>query len=250
MAGSCTLYPGKEKRVLSGHLWVFRSDIRAVDADVRPGDAVRVLAGNGRFLGMAFYNPNSQITLRLMTRREEAVDEAFIRARVRRAIEYRRSFADLRSCRLIFSESDGLPALIADAFGDVIVIQSLCLGIERFKDVVCDELVQALHPAAIYERDDFPVRELEGLPQQTGLIWGKLPDKVLVEENGIRFQVDVREGQKTGYFLDQKENRAAIAPFVKGARVLDCFTHTGAFALHAAHYGAREVTAVDISDYA
>lgn len=165
-------------------------------------------------------------------------------------LSYRRRFADLRSCRLIFSESDGLPALIADSFGSVIVIQSLALGIERWKNVIVDALCDALHPDGVWERSDVKVRELEGMEQTQGLMRGTVADKVEMQENGIRFLVDVKQGQKTGYFLDQKENRAAIAPFVRGCRVLDCFTHTGAFALHAAHFGASEVTGVDISDLA
>ena len=244
------LLPGKEKRVWSGHPWVFRSDIARTKGDPRPGDTVRVTASNGRFLAMAVYNPASQIALRVLSRREEPIDEAFIRARVKRAVDYRRRFADLRSCRLIFAESDGLPAVIADSFGDVISLQCLCLGMEKYKDAVCDALMEEMQPRGIYERNDVPVRELEGMPQTTGVLRGTVPDRVLMEENGISFRVDVKNGQKTGYFLDRKENRAAIAPFVAGARVLDCFTHTGSFALHAAHYGAREVTGVDISEFA
>ncbi len=247
---SCTLIPGKEKRVLDGHPWVFRSDIKKTDSTAQPGDVVRVYAGNGRYLGQAFYNPQSQITLRFLTHGKETVDGTFIREHVFRAIAYRRLFADLKSCRLVFSESDGLPGLIADAFGDVICVQFLCLGIDQFKEDVLDALEEALHPAAIYERSDAPVRELEGLPQAAGLLRGVMPERVEIAENGVRFLVDVKEGQKTGYFLDQKENRAAIAPFVKDKEVLDCFTHTGAFALHAAHYGAKAVTAVDISEFA
>ena len=244
------LLPGKEKRVWSGHPWVFRSDIARAKGDPRPGDTVRVTSSAGRFLCMAVYNPASQIALRVLSRKEEPIDESFIRGRVRRAVEYRRAFADLRSCRLIFAESDGLPAVIADAFGDVLVIQCLCLGMEKYKDVICDALEEELRPAGIYERSDAPVRALEGLPLAAGLLRGRVPDRVLMEENGVRFQVDVKQGQKTGFFLDQKENRAAIAPFVKGKTVLDCFTHTGSFALHAAHYGAEKVTGVDISEFA
>ena len=240
---------GREQRVLGGHPWVFRSDIEREDgaADGLPG---RVLTSAGRFLAMAVYNPRSQISLRILSRRDEPIDEAFIRGRVRRALDYRRRFADLNSCRLIFAESDGLPAVIADKFGDVIVLQILCLGMERFKGDIVDALAQELSPRGIYERNDVPVRELEGLSQQTGLLFGEVPDRVEMQENGVRFLVDVKEGQKTGFFLDQKENRAAIAPFVSGMRVLHCFTHTGSFALHAAHYGAAEVTGVDISEHA
>ena len=244
------LQSGKEKRVHSGHPWIFRSDIARTEASPAPGDVVEVRACNGAFLGMALYNPNSQITLRMLTWKKEPVDEGFIRNRVRNAVAYRRSFADLKSCRLIFAESDGLPAFIADAFGGVIVIQCLSLGMERFKKIICDELVQLLHPDGIWERGDVPVRELEGMSLESGLLYGDVPDRVIMRENGILFSVDVKNGQKTGYFLDQKENRAAIAPFVRGKKVLDCFTHTGSFALHAAHWGAAEVTGVDISEYA
>lgn len=240
---------GREQRVLGGHPWIFRSDIEREDG-AADGLPVRVLTSAGRFLAMAVYNPRSQISLRILSRRDEPVDGAFIRGRVRRAVDYRRRFADLNSCRLIFAESDGLPAVIADKFGDVIVVQILCLGMERFKADIVDALVKELSPRGVYERNDVPVRELEGLSQQTGLLWGEVPDRVEMQENGVRFLVDVKEGQKTGFFLDQKENRAAIAPFVPGMRVLDCFTHTGSFALHAARYGAAEVTGVDISEHA
>ncbi len=240
---------GREQRVLGGHPWVFRSDIEREDG-AADGLPVRVLTSAGRFLAMAVYNPRSQISLRILSRRDEPIDGAFIRGRVRRAVDYRRRFADLGSCRLIFAESDGLPAVIADKFGDVIVLQILCLGMERFKGDIVDALAQELSPRGIYERNDVPVRELEGLSQQTGLLFGEVPNRVEMQENGVRFLVDVKEGQKTGFFLDQKENRAAIAPFVPGMRVLDCFTHTGSFALHAAHYGAAEVTGVDISEHA
>ena len=248
--GDVILLPGKEKRVWTGHPWVFRSDIARTKDEPRPGDTVRVTASNGRFLAMAAYNPASQIALRILSHHEETIDDAFIRARVHQAIEYRRKFADLHSCRLIFAESDGLPAVIVDSFGEVLSLQCLCLGMEKYKDVICDALMEEMHPLGIYERGDVPVRELEGLQQTTGVLRGQVPDRVQMEENGVKFYVDVKNGQKTGFFLDQKENRAAIAPFVREARVLDCFTHTGSFALHAARYGAKEVTGVDISEYA
>lgn len=244
------LLPGKEKRVFSGHPWVFRSDIARTKGEPRPGDTVRVTASNGRFLMMAVYNPQSQIALRALSYQDAPVDEAFIRGRVHDAVEYRRKFADLHSCRLIFAESDGLPAVIVDSFGPVLSLQCLCLGMEKYKQVICDALMEEMRPLGIYERGDVPVRELEGLPQVTGVLRGEVPDRVEIQENGVKFYVDVKNGQKTGFFLDQKENRAAIRPFVKGARVLDCFTHTGSFALHAAAFGARQVTGVDISEFA
>lgn len=247
---TAVLIPGKEKRVYSGHPWIFRSDIAQLEGNYIPGDVVNVVSSRGRFLCRAFYNPQSQIALRVMTYHDEPVDRAFIFRRVKEAVDYRRSFADMRSCRLIFAESDRLPAMIVDRFGDVLVMQCLALGMERYKQDVVDALVEELHPAGIWERSDVPVRRLEGLELVTGLRYGAVPDRVEMIENGVRFLVDVKEGQKTGFFLDQKENRAAIAPFVKNATVLDCFTHTGSFALHAGHFGAKEVTGVDISAYA
>lgn len=248
--GTAILVKGKEQRVYSGHPWVFRSDIDRVDGVTPEGGIVRIVSSRGQFLAMAVYNPLSMISLRIVSHKEEPIDRNFIMGRVKRALDYRRSFADLHSCRLIFAESDGLPAVVADAFGDVIVLQVLCRGMEAFKQDIVDALVAQLHPTGIYERNDVPVRALEGLQQQTGLLYGTVPDRVEMIENGVHFWVDVKEGQKTGFFLDQKENRAAIAPFARNARTLDCFTHTGSFALHAAHYGAREVIGVDISDYA
>ena len=143
------LLPGKEKRVFTGHPWIFRSDIARTKGDPQPGDTVRVTASNGRFLAMAAYNPASQIALRILSHRDEPIDEDFIRGRVRRAVDYRRKFADLRSCRLIFAESDGLPAVIVDSFGDVLVMQCLCLGMERYKGMICDALMDELHPQGI-----------------------------------------------------------------------------------------------------
>ena len=244
------LIPGKEKRVFSRHPWIFRSDIARVEGDIIPGDVLDICSSKGKFLARGFYNPASQIALRILTYRDEPIDRDFIAGRVREAISYRRTFADLHSCRMIFAESDRLPALIVDSFGDVLVLQCLALGMERFKQDVVDALVSELHPAGIWERNDVPVRRLEGLEMQTGLLYGNVPDRVQMTENGIHFWVDVKEGQKTGFFLDQKENRAAIAPFVRGKRVLDCCTHTGSFALHAGYYGASEVTGVDISEFA
>ena len=244
------LIPGKEKRVLGGHPWVFRSDIARFEGSFEPGDIVTVESSRGRFLAKAYYNPASEITLRVMTLKDEPVNRDFIFRRVQEAIDYRRTFADLQSCRLVFAESDRLPALIVDSFGGVLVLQCLALGMERFKQDVVDALVESLHPDGIWERNDVPVRKHEGLPLSTGLLYGKVPDRVEFSENSVRFWVDVKQGQKTGFFLDQKENRAAIAPFVRGQRVLDCFSHTGSFALHAGHYGAKEVIGVDISDYA
>ena len=238
----------RETRVHSGHPWVFLSDTDKVEGEFVNGDVVDVVSWRGTFLGKAFYNPKSQIALRMLTTHDEPVDEAFFRRRIEAAWEYRQRFCDPMSCRLIYSESDFLPGLIVDKFGDVLVVQSLCLGIDRWKDTIVAELADVIKPRGIYERDDVPVRRLEGMEQKTGLLWGDVPDGVDMWENGIHFTVDVKNGQKTGFFLDQKENRAALEPLVKGARVLDCFCHNGSFALHAAKYGASDVLGVDISE--
>lgn len=247
---SVYLLPGKEKRVAQMHPWIFRSDIDRVEGAFENGDVVSVHAAKGHFLAKAFYNPQSQISLRILTRQDEAVDEAFFRERIRRAWQHRQLACDPMSCRLIHAESDFMPGLIVDKFADVLVMQSLSLGIARQQELIADLLMQEVKPRAIVARNDAPVRKLEGLAQEKGVIRGEAPDTVQILENGVKFRVDLLEGQKTGYFLDQKENRAAIAPFVKGKRVLDCFTHTGAFALHAAKYGAQSVLGVDISEEA
>jgi len=244
------LNPTKERRVLAGHPWVFASDIDRAEKAVQPGDVVTVVSARGRPLGMAVYNAHSQITLRMLTRREADIDAAFIRHRVHQAIALRRQLGVLGACRLINAESDGLPAVIVDQYDDVLSLQVLSLGMARFQQDIIQALVEALQPRGIWERNDVPVRLLEGMDQRTGLLYGDVREQVQILENGIKILVDVKQGQKTGYFLDQRENRAALAPFCPGARVLDVCTHTGSFALHAAHYGASQVTAVDISETA
>ena len=248
--GESVLKAGREKRVYSRHPWIFRSDIERLEGDTEPGSVLTVKSSKGRFLAKAYYNPLSQIALRIMSFRDEDIGKEFIFRRVHEAVEFRRTFADMNSCRLIYAESDRLPALIVDSFGGVLVVQCLALGMEQFKQDVIEALVHEMNPIGIWERNDVPVRRLEGLEMNTGLLYGEVPDLVEIQENGVRFLVDVKQGQKTGFFLDQKENRAAIAPFVKEKKVLDCFTHTGSFALHAGHYGAADVTGVDISSYA
>lgn len=244
------LAKNKEMRVEHGHPWIFKSDIQHIAGAVQPGNVVEVYSHQNRFLGKGYYNPASQIAIRMLTRQDEEVNRDFFYHRILRAWEYRKKVADTDSCRVVFAESDFLPALIVDKFSDILVVQTLALGMDRFKADIVDILNEIIKPRGIYERNDVPVRELEGLPQQKGFLSAPFDTKVEMVENGIKFLVDVENGQKTGFFLDQKENRAALKPLVKNGRVLDCFSHTGSFALHAAYYGAREVIGVDISAHA
>lgn len=244
------LTKGKEKRVEYGHPWIFKSDIDSIDGSFHPGDVVDVYSGRNKFLGRGYINPKSQITIRMLTYEKEEINYDFLYRRIHDAWDYRKRVADISSCRAVFAESDFLPALIVDKFGDYLVLQTLALGIDKYKAQIVDILGDIIKPAGIFERNDVPVRELEGLDQRKGYLKGKFNTTVEMVENGVKFLVDVENGQKTGFFLDQKENRAALKPFVKDAKVLDCFTHTGSFALHAAYYGAADVLGIDISEHA
>jgi len=244
------LKKGEEERILMGHPWVFDNEVKNIDGAFDPADIVDVCDSKGQFLGRGYINPKSKILVRIMTREHEEINKEFFRKRILQAWEYRKKLVDTSSCRVIFGEADLLPALIVDKFGDYLSIQTLSLGIEKYKSTIVELLEEILEPKGIYERNDVQIREKEGLKQQKGFIKGPFDTTVEIRENEIRMLVDIENGQKTGYFLDQRENRAALKPFVKDARVLDTFSHTGGFALHAAYYGAREVTAVDISEHA
>ena len=244
-----TLRKTRETRVRSGHPWLYASEIERVEGESAAGVA-EVYSAKGTFLARALYNPASQIALRILTTHDEPIDADFFARRVRTAWEYRQRFCDVNSCRAIYAEADFLPGLVVDKFGGVLVVQVLSLGMELWKHELTDILVEVIRPEGIYERNDVPVRRLEGMQETTGLLYGDVPDRVPMVENGIVYAVDVKHGQKTGFFLDQKENRAAIAPLCPGARVIDMFCHNGSFALNAAKYGAREVTGVDISEEA
>lgn len=239
---------GAEKDLLQGGFWVYDNQIEDTTGGIQPGDVCDLFSAGGKFLGRGYYNPRSRIAFRLLTRdREEAVDEGFFRRRLLAAWDLRKRLGYEETCRLVFAESDELPALIVDKFGPVLVLQTLALGMDRWKDTLVRLLAELLAPQGIFERNDVPIREKEGLPQQKGVLYGEVPDRLEIRENEARMLVDVKNGQKTGYFLDQRENRAAIRPYVRGARVLDCFCHTGGFSVHAGLYGAEEVTCVDIS---
>ncbi len=245
-----TLAKGKEKRVENGHPWIYRSDIESIDGSFSPGDIADIYSGRNRFLGRGYVNLKSQISIRMLTCEHEDINYDFLHKRISGAWEYRKKAADPQSCRVVFSESDFLPGLVVDKFAGILVVQTSTLGMDKLKAEIVDILNDVIKPDGIYERNDLTVRELEGLEQKKGFLSDRFDTNVSMLENGIKFTVDVENGQKTGYFLDQKENRAALRPFVKDAKVLDCFSHTGSFALHAAFYGASEVLGIDISGHA
>ena len=250
-----------ERALRGGHPWVFDGEITRIDRTCENGDIVDVFSRKGRYLGSGFLNGHSRIRVRLLSRNaNDRFDEAFWRRRVRYALDYRRTVmgpTDFRCCRLIFGEADTMPGLTVDRFENVLSVQVLSLGMERVKDLIFRALVETLagygeRIDAIYERNDVALREKEGMTQYKGFyplpgLRTDLDGTVIITENGIRYAVDYRNGQKTGFFLDQKYNRMAIRKIAAGRRVLDCFTHTGAFALNAAAAGAERVCAVDVS---
>jgi 23S rRNA (cytosine1962-C5)-methyltransferase len=244
------LKKGEEVRIQMGHPWVYDNEVKNIDGAFEPADIVDVYDFKNHFLGRGYINPRSKILVRLLTREHEEINKELFRKKIIQAWEYRKKLVDTSSCRVIFGEADFLPALIVDKFGDYLSIQTLSLGIEKYKDIIIELLEEIIEPKGIYERNDVKIREKEGLEQKKGFIKGPFDTNVMITENEIKMMVDIENGQKTGYFLDQRENRAALKPFVKDARVLYTFTHTGGFALHAAYYGAKEVTAVDISEHA
>jgi 23S rRNA (cytosine1962-C5)-methyltransferase len=237
---------GRHHRVAAGHPWVYKTEVDQIHGNYRPGDIVDVVDNRGKFLLRGYINPNSMILVRALAWREEEINRDFWAKRLRAAWAYRqRMLPDTSSCRVVFAEADGLPGLIVDKFEDVLVIQTLALGIDIHKETLVQLLHEIIAPRGIYERNDVPVRELEGLEQRKGFLSAPFDPRLIITENGLKMHVDVAAGQKTGHFLDQRENRAAIRPFARGARVLDVFCNTGGFALNAAAAGAREVTAID-----
>ncbi|MBP1992863.1 class I SAM-dependent rRNA methyltransferase [Paenibacillus eucommiae] len=283
------LHKKRKARLEEGHPWVFRSEIERVEGDIDAGQLVSIHNHVGQYLATGYYNEKSQITVRVVSYGLLAdMTVEFFKERILRCIDHRSRFlGDVDSYRLVYGEADFLPGLIVDKFGDVLVVQLLTLGMDRCKAVIVEALVELLQPAGIYERSDVSVRELEGLEQKKGVLYGECPRHVEILENGLRIRVDIEEGQKTGYFFDQRENRAAIKPLMTGwgkrggievreieeegvqqrlpvnangkvvtfpywdgATVLECFSHTGSFTLNACQYGAKKVTCLDISEHA
>lgn len=242
---------GAQHRLESGHPWVFQSEIDRIEGDFQPGDIVDVFNHRSRLIGRGYINPRSQIIVRILTREQEEINREFFVKRIAAAWKHRQRFLhEPNYCRLIFGEADFLPALIVDKFGDYLVVQTLALGIDIHKETIISILDEMFQPAGIYERNDVPVRKLEGLDLRKGFLKGNFPTLLQVEENGFPFYADIENGQKTGFFYDQRENRQLLKSFATDAEVLDCFCHTGSFAIHAARYGAKSVRAIDISDLA
>jgi 23S rRNA (cytosine1962-C5)-methyltransferase len=250
------LKKGQGRTIKSGGAWIYDNEIDTVKGEYENGDVVEVLDFDGYCMGFGFINMNSTIAVRMLSRKKDAViDEAFMKERVRDAWEYRKKVIDTSSCRVIFGEADFLPGLVIDKFEDVLVVESLALGIDKWKIVIIDALKEILKEDGItirgvYERSDAKVRLKEGMEPAKGFIGDEFDTEVEIIENGVKYLVDVKDGQKTGFFLDQKNNRAAIHRLCKGAKVLDCFTHTGSFALNAGIAGAESVLGVDASELA
>ncbi|GFN30326.1 class I SAM-dependent rRNA methyltransferase [Paenibacillus xylaniclasticus] len=282
------LSKNRKKRLEDGHPWVYASEIDRMDGEAKPGDVVDIANHQGKYLASGYWNPASQITVRVISYSPDVeMDETFFRERFERCAEHRSRFVEDQDCRLVYGEADFLPGLVVDRFGGVLVVQILTLGMDVRRDAIVRALANVFAPQGIYERSDVGVRSLEGLEQRTGVLYGDCPRIVEISENGLRLEVDIVEGQKTGYFFDQRENRASIAPLMKGwgsrsgiklqdvtdesgtrrvpinangkevtfpywdgATVLECFAHTGSFTLHACKYGAKKVTCLDISEHA
>ena len=240
-----------QSRIANGHPWIFANEVEKVEGEPQPGAVVEVYYHDGKFVGKGYFNQQSQIMVRLLTReKKEEVDEAFFLNKVKECWAYRQQIGYTENCRLVFGEADGLPQLIIDKFNDHFIIQTLALGIDTWKPALVKALQTVFKPKGIFERNDVPVRELEGLPLQKGYLSEPFDTKIIINENGLKFHVDIENGQKTGYFLDQQDNRKAIQHIVKGADVLGAFTYTGTFEIHAAAYGAKSVLGLDISENA
>ncbi len=239
------------QRIANGHPWIYANEVEKIEGSPEAGEIVEVYFHDGKFGGKGYFNQQSQIIVRLLTQDKKVeINEAFFLNKITQCWKYRQQLGYTENCRLVFGEADGLSQLIIDKFNDYFVIQTLALGIDKWKPAIVKALQNVFNPKGIYERNDVPVRELEGLAQQKGFLSPPFDTKIMINENGLKFYVDIENGQKTGYFLDQQDNRKAIENIVKGADVLGAFTYTGTFEIHAAHYGSKSVLGFDISENA
>ena len=243
------LKKNEEKRLIAGHSWVFANEVARIEGKDKNGALATVCSFDGRFIGKGYINHASKILVRIFIRNEETDEGDFYYNRIKEAWEQRKRMGYENCCRVVFGEADNLPALIVDKYADILVIQCLSLGIHQRKKQIVEDMVRLFQPKGIYERSDVGVRSKEGLPLEKGVLYGEVPDEVIIEENGLKMSVDVKNGQKTGYFLDQKENRFSLRRYAKGGRVLDCFCNSGGFSLNAS-LTADQVTAVDVSEFA
>ena len=256
MSAIVTLKKGEGRTIKAGGAWIFDNEIDTITGRFKNGEVVTVHDFDGYPMGKGFINQNSKIRIRMMTRKpDQEIDEAFLKMRVKNAWEYRKTTVDTSSCRIIFGEADFLPGLVIDKYEDVLVVECLALGMEQFKETIVNFLKEILAEdgikiCGVYERSDANERTKEGLSKVKGFIGDAFDTNVEIVENGVHYMVDVANGQKTGFFLDQKYNRLAMQRICKGKKVLDCFTHMGTFALNAAIAGAADVTGLDISEYA
>ena len=256
MSAIVTLKKGEGRTIKAGGAWIFDNEIDTITGRFKNGEVVTVHDFDGYPMGKGFINQNSKIRIRMMTRKpDQEIDEAFLKMRVKNAWEYRKTTVDTSSCRIIFGEADFLPGLVIDRYEDVLVVECLALGMEQFKEIIVNFLKEILAEDGIkirgvYERSDANERTKEGLSKVKGFIGDAFDTNVEIVENGVHYMVDVANGQKTGFFLDQKYNRLAMQRICKGKKVLDCFTHMGTFALNAGIAGAADVTGLDISEYA
>ncbi len=245
------LKPNEEIRINQGHPWVFNNEIESITGTIKSGELAYVYSHKNEFVGKGYLNTSSKIFVRILARDENAIiDKTFFRNILRQANQTRQDLGFSDSYRVFFGESDGIPGLIVDKYGDYLSMQITSLGIDLRKEMFVELLVDIFSPKGIYERSDLSVRKKEGLDLFKGTVYGEVPDFVITKENDLVMEIDIKKGQKTGSFLDQQENHNQIKPFVKNKTVLDCFSHTGGFGLHAAYHGASHVTCLDISQHA
>ena len=249
MAYTVYLKKGEEKRIVAGHSWVYANEVYKIEGKDKNGSLATVLSFDGRYIGKGYINHLSKILVRIFIRSNEEDDLEFYKARIKKADDYRKTIGYENSYRMVFAEADNLPALIIDKYQDYFVCQLLSLGIDQRRDLIVQALIELFNPKGIYERSDAAVRQKEGLQTVCQVLYGDVPKEIIIDENGIKMSVNVYDGQKTGYFLDQKENRFALRKYTKDATVLDCFCNSGGFSMNAA-LNAKEVTAVDISNLA